>query len=160
MRIRQLRQELGLTQEELGKKIGQTKSNISKYETGALEPGIDTLKMLSEIFGVTLDYLLEKDNNRSLEGSDSISLVKQKDFEFNNPEEALRFILGQSAMMDYGGYNLKDMSEEEILEIENLPIHDLAQYLADRDVEKRELVLRHHDNITQLRLLEVIKNEK
>ena len=119
MRIRQLRQELGLTQEELGKKIGQTKSNISKYETGALEPGIDTLKMLSEIFGVTLDYLLEKDNNRSLEGSDSISLVKQKDFEFNNPEEALRFILGQSAMMNYGGYNLKDMSEEEILEIAN-----------------------------------------
>ena len=52
------------------------------------------------------------------------------------------------------------LTKEEILEIENLPIHDLAQYLADRDVEKRELVLRHHNNITQLRLLEVIKNEK
>ena len=52
------------------------------------------------------------------------------------------------------------LTKEEILEIENLPIHDLPQYLEDLDVEKRELVLRHHDNITQLRLLEVIKNEK
>lgn len=52
------------------------------------------------------------------------------------------------------------LTKKEILEIENLPIHDLAQYLADRDVEKRELVIRHHDKITQLRQLEVIKNEK
>lgn len=52
------------------------------------------------------------------------------------------------------------LTKKEILEIENLAIHDFPQYLEDIDVEKRELVIRHHDKITQLRQLEVIKNEK
>ncbi|ABR48765.1 helix-turn-helix domain protein [Alkaliphilus metalliredigens QYMF] len=62
MRIRELRQELGMTQEELGRKINQTKSNVSKYETGTLEPNIQTLNLLSDIFDVSIDYLVGKSN--------------------------------------------------------------------------------------------------
>jgi transcriptional regulator with XRE-family HTH domain len=65
LRIRDLRNEFGLTQEELGKKIGQTKSNISKYETGSLEPGIDTLRELAKIFNVSLDYLMGESDIRN-----------------------------------------------------------------------------------------------
>lgn len=65
MRIRELRQEFNMTQEELGVKIGQTKSNVSKYETGALEPNIQTLNMLSDVFGVSIDYLIGKTNVRN-----------------------------------------------------------------------------------------------
>lgn len=64
MRIRRLRQEFGMTQEELGKKIGQTKSNVSKYETGTLEPSIQTLNLLSDIFDVSIDYLVGKTDIR------------------------------------------------------------------------------------------------
>ena len=49
VRIKELRQKINLTQEELGAKIGQTKSNISKHERGMLEPGIETLKLLRVI---------------------------------------------------------------------------------------------------------------
>lgn len=69
MRIRELRQELGLTQEELGKKIGQTKSNISKYERGALQPSIETLTQLSDLFNVSIDYLVGRSNVRNPENS-------------------------------------------------------------------------------------------
>ncbi|MCT4663361.1 MAG: helix-turn-helix domain-containing protein [Tissierellales bacterium] len=70
MRIRPLRQEFGMTQEELGKKIGQTKSNISKYETGSLEPSIQTLNLLADIFNVSVDYLLGRSDERKPDESD------------------------------------------------------------------------------------------
>lgn len=47
-----------MTQKELGLKIGQTKSNISKYERGIIEPNIQTLNQLSAFFRVSIDYLV------------------------------------------------------------------------------------------------------
>lgn len=58
LRIKELREYHNLTQEQLGKIIGQTKSNISKYENGNLEPSIQVLKGLASFFDVTIDYLL------------------------------------------------------------------------------------------------------
>lgn len=61
-RLRQLRISANLTQEQLAKKIKLSKANISKYEANLVEPNIDTLKILSKIFNVSTDYLLEKTN--------------------------------------------------------------------------------------------------
>lgn len=77
MRIRELRLEFGMTQEELGKRIGQTKSNISKYERGTLQPSIETLNQLSDIFNVSIDYLVGRSNVRNLK--DVSCLLKQYD---------------------------------------------------------------------------------
>lgn len=57
-RLKQLRISEKITQEELGKKVGQSKSNISKYENGLLEPNNQTLIVLAEYFRVSIDYLL------------------------------------------------------------------------------------------------------
>jgi transcriptional regulator with XRE-family HTH domain len=65
VRLKELREEANITQEELGNQIGQTKSNISKYENGLLEPNIDTLRLLSQYFDVSVDYLLGISNERS-----------------------------------------------------------------------------------------------
>ena len=58
-RLRLLREHAQLTQEQLGKIIGQTKSNISKYENGSLEPSLNTLVKIAKCFKVSTDYLLE-----------------------------------------------------------------------------------------------------
>lgn len=58
MKIKELRQNLSLTQEELSEKLGCTRSAIGKYERGDLEPNIETLKALSSIFGVSVGYLI------------------------------------------------------------------------------------------------------
>jgi transcriptional regulator with XRE-family HTH domain len=63
-RLRQLREEKGLTQEELGKIINQKKANISKYETGRLEPSMGTLITLAKFFNVSTDYLLGVSDER------------------------------------------------------------------------------------------------
>ena len=59
-RLRLLRENLGLTQEELGKKINLVKSNISMYEKGNRIPNADTLEQMSTLFDVSVDYLLGK----------------------------------------------------------------------------------------------------
>ena len=60
-RIRELRKEKGLTMKELGRKIGLAESTVSLYERGLHEPDHDTLRSLSAIFSVTVDYLLGND---------------------------------------------------------------------------------------------------
>ncbi|NLU49253.1 MAG: helix-turn-helix transcriptional regulator [Syntrophomonadaceae bacterium] len=57
-RLRQLREEHDLTQEQLGKVLNVKKAAVSKYETGYTVPDSETLKKLASFFGVSTDYLL------------------------------------------------------------------------------------------------------
>jgi len=57
-RIKRLRLKHGLTQEQLSEKLNLKKTDISKYESDNDEPGLDILKLLAEIFNVSVDYLL------------------------------------------------------------------------------------------------------
>lgn len=56
-----LRQKEGLSQAELGKKLGVKRSSISSWEEYRSRPTIDQLIKLSELFNVTIDELLTRD---------------------------------------------------------------------------------------------------
>jgi transcriptional regulator with XRE-family HTH domain len=64
-RLKELRIEKGLTQEELGELVNLTKANISKYESGKLEPNIDTINYLASFFDVSADYLFGRTTVRN-----------------------------------------------------------------------------------------------
>ena len=64
-KLKTLRLQKGLTQEELAHQIGMTKSVISAYETGIRMPSHETLILLARIFKVSTDYLLGMDNKSS-----------------------------------------------------------------------------------------------
>ena len=57
-RIKQLRTEKELTQEDLAQKLNVSKSSISLYETNTREPSISTLIALTQLFDVSTDYIL------------------------------------------------------------------------------------------------------
>ena len=57
-RIAALRRDAGWSQAELGKRLQVSASAVGMYEQGRRAPSADTLVALSEIFGVTTDYLL------------------------------------------------------------------------------------------------------
>ena len=57
-KLKALRQEYELTQNELAKKLDTSKSNISKYESDTIEPNMKTLVLISNCFNVSIDYLL------------------------------------------------------------------------------------------------------
>ena len=56
--IRELRNQRGMTQDDLAKRLGVSKSVVSSYENGVHLPPYDILIRLSALFGVSCDYLL------------------------------------------------------------------------------------------------------
>lgn len=56
--VKELRQEKGLTQKELGKIVNTSKMAISHWESGHSEPSIEQLIILSAYFSVSIDYLV------------------------------------------------------------------------------------------------------
>lgn len=57
-RLRQMRVSKGLNQNEVGELVGMEQSAVSKWERGATEPDHNTLRILSDYYGVSIDYLL------------------------------------------------------------------------------------------------------
>lgn len=57
-RLKELRQELGLSQRELAEKIGCAKSSIGDWETRNKETNYDMLFKLARFFKVSIDFLL------------------------------------------------------------------------------------------------------
>lgn len=53
-----LRTEKGLSQEELAEKAMVTRQAVSRWETGETTPNIETLKLLSKLFDVSINTLL------------------------------------------------------------------------------------------------------
>lgn len=60
-KIKKYREEKKMTQVEVADILGVKPATISKYEAGTLEPNIESLKKLSELFGVSVDELLKED---------------------------------------------------------------------------------------------------
>lgn len=56
--VSKLRKSLGMTQDELAKKLNISDKAVSKWENGIGYPDITQLPALSKIFGVSIDYLL------------------------------------------------------------------------------------------------------
>lgn len=57
--LRSLRLKAGLSQEELGKKLGLAKSTISMYESGTREPNLEVLEAIADIFNVDMNTLTD-----------------------------------------------------------------------------------------------------
>ncbi len=56
--LKSLRLEKGLTQDELGEMVFVSRQAVSRWENGETIPGVDTLKELSRVYGVTINKLL------------------------------------------------------------------------------------------------------
>ncbi len=60
-RIIKLRKQKGWSQEELAEKLDVSRQSVSKWESGTSVPDLTRILQMSEIFGVTTDYLLKGD---------------------------------------------------------------------------------------------------
>ncbi len=60
-KIMELRKRNGMSQEALAEKLDVSRQSVSKWETGESVPDIDRIIKLSEIFGVSTDYLLKNE---------------------------------------------------------------------------------------------------
>jgi len=88
-RIKELRENYGLTRLEMAKRLGVNKSTITRYENGEMNPTIDMLIKIRETFGVTVDWITGVDTN----GEDKyIPAIKKCIEEGISPEALLTMI--------------------------------------------------------------------
>ena len=57
-RIKQLRTERGITQEQLASMLKVSRSTIGMYESGKREPDFETSEAIADIFNVDMDFLM------------------------------------------------------------------------------------------------------
>lgn len=79
--LKELRESLGMTQEEFGKSIGIAKSTYNNYEKGIREPKSDFWIAVARKYGVTIDYLMGYTNDprgNSANPSPDSHLLKEK----------------------------------------------------------------------------------
>lgn len=67
-KIKAIRQENNLSQDEMANKIYVTRQAVSKWERDLSYPSIDVLRLISKEFKVSMNYLLDSnDQNKNLE---------------------------------------------------------------------------------------------
>jgi len=66
MRLKELRKNKNLTQEELGNIIHVNKMTYNGYENENRQPSIETLCKLADFYNVTLDYLVGREFNNDI----------------------------------------------------------------------------------------------
>ena len=78
-RLRQLRQQQNLSQEELAGRVGVHNNSVSKWENGVI-PNMKRIIALAQILGMTATYLLgETDDPKPLAGNTSASEAVSSD---------------------------------------------------------------------------------
>ena len=81
-RIKDMRLEKGMSQQELGDLIGVTKVSVCGYENGTRTPSLETFCILAEIFETTTDYLLGREVSVvNEEGNEYIGSISKDDIE-------------------------------------------------------------------------------
>ena len=63
MRLKQLRTERGMSQVRLAMELSVSQHTVSRYETGEREADYAMLIRIADLFGVSVDYLLERTDN-------------------------------------------------------------------------------------------------
>ena len=67
--IRRLRMAHGITQVELAHRLGVSKQSVSNWESNNIQPSIELLEKIADLFGVTTDHLLGREPLRVLDVS-------------------------------------------------------------------------------------------
>jgi len=111
-RIKERRIRQNLSYQDLADKTGISKSTLQRYETGFIKNlPIDKLEILAEALNTSPSYLMgwEKDSTDS-----SLDYRGIK-----NPKDAMTFILKQPMLMAFGGYDIKKMTNENLVDFAN-----------------------------------------
>lgn len=62
-KLRELRNNQKISQQELANHLKISKSSINMYERGEREPGLDMLETIADFFNVSIDYLTGRTDN-------------------------------------------------------------------------------------------------
>ena len=123
-KLKEIRKKFGLSQEQLAEIINVSRQAITKWENDGGIPDVSNLQELSKVFGITVDYLLNDENQLP-----ALSMRKALDKnKYKNKISSYAIILKEYYAEPYEIYNLarrKKMTKLEwILDLFTWGIHD------------------------------------
>lgn len=78
MRLKLLRKAKGLLQRDIAEVINCSQAVYSRYENGEREPSNETLKTLADFYGVSVDYILGRDDPPPPPPADAVELQEKE----------------------------------------------------------------------------------
>lgn len=129
--IKSIREEKKLGLNETARLAGISPSYLSDIEKGnKTNPSMEVLQRIADALDVSIEeffksepasqqQLKEWDDKYNPNGELAEQVKFIESLQLGTPEQALKFILSQPNFMAYGGYNLDDLSEEEIMDLAN-----------------------------------------
>lgn len=106
-KIKELRQENNLTQEELAEQLGVSFQAVSRWENSITFPDITMLPIIANMFDVTTDYLLDIDTYKMKEEIDKI--IEYDDLMFHEGKTKDREKILENALKKYpNSWKIKD----------------------------------------------------
>ena len=70
-RLKLLRRERAMSQQQLAAQLGISQQSINKYENHNVEPDIAMLSQMADFFGTTIDYLVGRSDERTPPGKET-----------------------------------------------------------------------------------------
>ena len=98
LKLKELRNERGISQQKLAEAIGMGQSSINDYENRGIEPDIGTLIRIADFFETSVDYLIAHTHIRC------------------KLEEACEFTLNEREMALVNGYRSIPASSRQIID--------------------------------------------
>ena len=98
MNIKEIRVRKNLTQLQVANALGVSSVVYSRYETGNRQPSVDALIRLADLFGVTVDYLLGRQEieDSTLSEYEIQLLVASRNADERAKEDALNMLLAHA----------------------------------------------------------------
>lgn len=78
-RIKAFRKNAGMSQEKVAELVGVSRQAVTKWESGKSAPSTDNLFKLAEIFGTTVDLLLDSESGRKTAAEELYDLYRQEE---------------------------------------------------------------------------------
>ena len=99
MNIKDIRLRKGLTQADVAAALGVSSVVYSRYETGKRQPSIDMLIQMADIFGVTVDFLLGRQDieDSALSDYELQLLIASRKADERAKQDALNMLLAHAA---------------------------------------------------------------
>lgn len=110
-RIKEIRKLRNMSAEEVADRIGVSLSTLYRYECSAISKiPVGIIEKLCAALGTTTQELM---GNAEAEHQEELPTS------FANAEEAMAFMLKMPVLAAYGGYDIKNMSEETLVQFAN-----------------------------------------
>lgn len=99
-RLKDLRNSRGISQNELSRHIGVSKSSVNMYERDEREPGFETLEAIADFFNVNMDYLLGREHRISTDTAPADLLLTKSEVVDGQTDEFVMEIMRLFLQLD------------------------------------------------------------